>query len=226
MSWKRVGLPSRTFSVYNRGVFLFGHLGITLGLALGAEFAFRRQAVLSSKYERIKEVSDSAAPGPCRSRLAMSISRLDYRIVLLGAMLPDIIDKPVSFLFPVDGRVFGHSLLFFLIIFAVGIYRFLRADRPGFLVLAICSGFHILLDNMWLMPHTLFWPLYGLGFPLCDVTMSGWLTIWFQTLKTEPAVFVPEVIGAFIMILFVVELLRGGSLPMFLRNGVVGKKGN
>ncbi|MCL0076319.1 hypothetical protein M1O17_05635, partial [Dehalococcoidia bacterium] len=60
---------------------------------------------------------------------------------------------------------------------------------------------------------------YGLAFPRYDTT--GWLTNLIETLKSEPAVFMPEIMGAFIMILFMVELLRSRSLLSFLRNGMV-----
>ena len=202
---------------------LFGHIGITLGLALGAEKALRRRALFLSRSEQIREVANPSPPAPRPSRLATAAALIDYRLALLGSMLPDIIDKPVGIYFLGDifsnGRIFGHSLLFFLIILLAGLYSYLRSGRSGILVLSLCSGFHLILDQMWLEPRTLFWPLHGLTFPRYEI--ADWLTNLIETLKSEPAVFMPEIMGAFIMILFMLQLLRSRSLLSFLRKGIV-----
>ncbi|MCL0061025.1 metal-dependent hydrolase [Dehalococcoidia bacterium] len=202
---------------------LFGHIGISLGLALGAEKALRRRALFLCRSEQVREVANPSPPAPRPSRLATAAALIDYRLVLLGSTLPDIIDKPVGIYFLGDtfsnGRIFGHSLLFFLIILLAGLYSYLRSGRLGILVLSLCTGFHLVLDQMWIEPRTLFWPLYGLAFPRYDTT--GWLTNLIETLKSEPAVFIPEIMGAVIMILFMVVLLRSRSLLSFLRNGMV-----
>ena len=57
-----------------------------------------------------------------RARL---IRGADLAFVLLGSMLPDIIDKPLgTILFgtPAMGRIFAHTLLFLLLLAAVAIY--------------------------------------------------------------------------------------------------------
>ncbi|MCL0065450.1 metal-dependent hydrolase [Dehalococcoidia bacterium] len=207
-------------------MFLFGHIGITLGLALGADNALRRRALFLQE-SRVSSIEFRGGGRPQNSELQTPNSRaaslIDYRLVLLGSMLPDIIDKPVGIYFLGDtfsnGRIFGHSLLFFLIILLPGLYRYLRSGRLGILVLSLCTGFHLVLDQMWLEPRTLFWPLYGLAFPRYDTT--GWLTSLLEALKSEPAVYLPEIMGAFIMILFMLELLSGKRLLIFLRKGIV-----
>lgn len=84
---------------------------------------------------------------------------VDYRYVILGAMLSDIIDKPLGNIFLYEalnnGRIIGHSLLFALLLTLIGIYR------KNILYIAYGVWMHLLLDSMWLNPVTLFWPLLG-----------------------------------------------------------------
>jgi membrane-bound metal-dependent hydrolase YbcI (DUF457 family) len=87
----------------------------------------------------------------------------DLAFVLLGSMLPDIIDKPlgeVLFGTPAMGRTITHTLLFLLLL---GIAAYYLSD----LRLAWVAGgvlAHLLLDFMWNSPSTLLWPLLG-SFP-------------------------------------------------------------
>lgn len=202
---------------------LFGHIAITLGLALGAEKVLRSRLGFPNRGKAAEEIADRSPPVPRPSRLATTAALIDYRLVLLGSMLPDIIDKPVGIYLLGDtfsnGRIFGHSLLFFLIIFLAGLYRYLRSGRSGILVLSLCSGFHLILDQMWLQPRTLLWPLHGLTFPRYE--MAGWLTNLIEILKSEPTVYWPEIVGILILMLFMLKLLRSRSLLSFLRNGIV-----
>ena len=73
---------------------LFGHLGITLA-------ATQTFAVLWQGKKRFSE-------------------SIDYRLVLLGSMLPDIIDKPLGgFIFKDalgSGRIYAHTLIFLLLL--------------------------------------------------------------------------------------------------------------
>jgi hypothetical protein len=50
------------------------------------------------------------------------------------------------------------------------------------------------LDEMWLSPRTLLWPLYGWTFEKTDV--SHWLKDLLIWLRTDPSVYIPEIIGA------------------------------
>jgi len=118
-------------------------------------------------------------------------------------MLPDIIDKPVGqFLFREtfgSGRIFSHSLLFN--------------------VLLAFSFIHISLDRMWQTPRTLFWPFQGLTFERADLT--GWFGNLFQTMVSEPAVFVPELIGLIVVVVFGWFLIRRKTLIPFIRFGQI-----
>lgn len=95
-------------------------------------------------------------------------NRIDYRFVALGALLPDLIDKPLTwFLFPNafnDDHIFGHALLLPLSLLLLGLFFARRGDARPFLVGAGALT-HLLVDPVVLYPQTLFWPLLGLEFP-------------------------------------------------------------
>src|SRR5438876_766918 len=49
-----------------------------------------------------------------------SPTRIDYRWVLFGAILPDLIDKPLGFLAGLDSRLWAHTFLLLFAILALG----------------------------------------------------------------------------------------------------------
>ena len=151
------------------------------------------------------------------------VEAVDYRLVLVGSMLPDVIDKPLGMYLLRDtfssGRIFGHTLLFFLILLGIGLYLCHRYRWLGGIVLSLCSGLHLVLDQMWRSPKTLFWPILGLSFGKYD--LSNWLPGMWEALMKEPAVYVSEIAGLIILMLFGVELLRNKKVLTFLRSGVV-----
>jgi inner membrane protein len=186
---------------------LFGHVGITLGLSVGVDKALPRRGIFLSRL--------AAIPGA-----------IDYRLVLLGSMLPDIIDKPVGHYFLAgtfnNGRIFAHTLLFFLLLLSVGLYRLWRGGRTGFLILALCSGVHLILDGMWRTPQTLYWPLHGWSFPQgYEAGFWHWLLEMVKALETNPADYIPEIIGLVIFVAIGLVFLRGGKLLYFLKSGAL-----
>jgi hypothetical protein len=138
-------------------MFLFGHIGVTLGIffVLGI-FVPRLKANINPKY------------------------------LIIGALLPDLIDKPlgrVIFATTIaNGRIIGHTLLFSLLIFSIGLYLFEK--RRDIIILSLASGsfFHLMEDQMWETPKTLFWPLFGLRFPKDYIDNSG---IWYLIRELE-----------------------------------------
>jgi membrane-bound metal-dependent hydrolase YbcI (DUF457 family) len=85
--------------------------------------------------------------------------------IVLGSILPDLIDKPVGeLLFPSSigyGRIFFHSLTF-VILFAIAA-TFTFRTRWALPLGAISAGMlvHQLLDGMWWEPRNWFWPFLG-----------------------------------------------------------------
>ena len=171
---------------------LFAHTGITLGLA------------------RLTELS-------------IHPRKIDYRIVLVGSMLPDLIDKPIGIFILgnvfSNGRIFSHTILFHLVLLLLGLYFYRKFGRIEFLTLFFCSGFHLVLDQMWLMPRTLFWPLYGWTFPKYNLT--NWIPNIFEALLRDPVLRVSESMGLIILLISGGQLLRQKRLIIFLRSGVM-----
>jgi len=179
---------------------LLGHTGISLGLA----WLLTRPK------------------GPDKKR--KRVVRADLRLILLGSMLPDLIDKPLGFLCwglsMGNGRTLAHTLLFFIILLLGGLFCALRKKRPGLLTLALASGAHLIFDKMWQYPVVFFWPAYGLKFPLHDkLDILSQIKKWLYTLQTEPFVFLPEIAGGIILFLLFVRAVRNNELKVFWREG-------
>jgi len=93
--------------------------------------------------------------------------RLVAGAAVIGAILPDLVDKPLGLILTGTvgyGRIYGHTLLFFLIVLVAGVLlRHLLSRRASVIVLAVALGIlsHQLLDAMWLEPASWCWPLLG-----------------------------------------------------------------
>lgn len=87
----------------------------------------------------------------------------DLRYLLLGSLLPDIIDKFLYLVTITDNsRTYGHTLLFavgtlFLIMIVTNRNS---TNRKSCLLVPIALLFHLLLDEMWMFKETLFWPIF------------------------------------------------------------------
>ena len=83
----------------------------------------------------------------------------------LGAILPDLIDKPLGHILlnsSIDfGRIYAHSGLFFIAILVLAIAY--RKRKGTWLLMALAAGVlsHLVLDSMWELPVTLFYPFLG-----------------------------------------------------------------
>jgi membrane-bound metal-dependent hydrolase YbcI (DUF457 family) len=134
-----------------------------------------------------------------------SLSRyVDVRFLLVGSLLPDIIDKPVGQYFFRDtfdnGRIFAHTLLFFILLLAAGFFLWKRNRSIWMLSLAAGTFMHLILDESWLVPGTLFWPLLGLTFP--KIETGYWLEDILQALLSDPKTYISELVGLIIVVWF------------------------
>ena len=150
---------------------------------------------------------------------ALGARRIDYRVVLLGAIVPDLIDKPLGRIFFPEyfqtGRLFGHTLLMatFLLL---GIQLTLRgATARRWFILPICMLIHQVLDGMWNDPITWFWPLFGTEFPP-DPAPGHWLG-----LLTSPWQLAGEVVGLAVLVYLgrAYQLQDPALRSRFLRRG-------
>lgn len=134
------------------------------------------------------------------SAIARPIARkLPFRWLLLGTLLPDLIDKP-SFLamglyqhFTTGGWIPGkrglaHTLLFLAVLTMISIWR----RSPGWGAAAVGAATHLLLDffsKTDLSGHlnsdvltVLLWPFLGWHFPTLSYGMHGTVTLAFELL--------------------------------------------
>jgi len=117
---------------------LLAHVGIPAGIIWLSQKTIARAKLKRANKNAVSAVQgtiEAAYPGPPVTR-GFSF-QLDYRLLMLGSMLPDIIDKPLGLWLLVDvfsnGRIFAHSLLFTTLLVAAGIYLCVRGGRCGVL---------------------------------------------------------------------------------------------
>ena len=143
---------------------------------------------------------------------------LDIRLLLIGSMLPDIIDKPVGHIFFREifsnGRIFSHTLLFMMLFAIPAIVFYVKRKKTWLLALSSGIFAHLILDAMWTNAVTLYWPLYGWKFP--RLSEPDILTLWLTGLVKLPVVYIPELIGIFVLAGFFVWLIRRRNLINFL----------
>jgi LexA-binding, inner membrane-associated putative hydrolase len=82
-----------------------------------------------------------------------------------GAVLPDLIDKPIGYMVFADvlgnGRILMHSLLVFCGFLMLGLIIWKRSAHPAVLAVALGIFSHQALDLMWQDPRTWYFPLFG-----------------------------------------------------------------
>jgi inner membrane protein len=92
-------------------------------------------------------------------------SRIDYRFILLGSVLPDVIDVPLSALFAWPGRRGpAHTLLTAVVVSVVVVTVFRGERRLSLFGMGVGWLTHLVGDGMWLVPRTFLWPAFGTRF--------------------------------------------------------------
>jgi hypothetical protein len=185
-------------------MFLLGHIGITVGIVY----------LLVSLWSSRKKTNSPLTP---------LIEDIDFRIVIIAAILPDIIDKTVGMIILRDeianGRLFTHSIVVIGIISICSLIavRIKRGHYLKTLFYVLALTIHLILDSMWENTHTLFWPLFGTSFPRLDIEISDYFTI----ILTDPYVYVTEILGTLIIITLFIrhQLFIKIHLFRFLKDG-------
>lgn len=175
----------------------FGHLGITTAVVkVYDSISYKGKAV-------IKKVP------------------IDYRFILLGSILPDIIDKPIGAYFFRstfhNSRIFAHTLLFSTVLILWGVYLLFKRRSNSVLLLGIGSLIHLILDSMWLYPAILLWPYFGLRFP--QRAEGNWIQSNIDRLFTDPTYFLPEIIGFIVIAYYFIKLIKNKKLMKFIKKG-------
>jgi len=92
---------------------------------------------------------------------------LDYRFAAFGALLPDLIDKPLKwFLIPSlpDDHLWGHTFWLSAILIGAGLLLTLRRSDSRVLLVGFGALTHLIFDPVATDARTLFWPLFGSTF--------------------------------------------------------------
>ena len=144
-------------------MFIFGHIGLTIGLFLILLIIFKKNDYLPE---------------------------IDFRIIAVFAVLPDIFDKIIGNLIFGEslnnGRLFSHTLIF-LAVFII-IFTMIMGSHWWIYSFPIIT--HQLFDTLWFDPYTWLWPMFGWSFEFKDVEVwEHWLT----ALLTNPYIIFTEI---------------------------------
>lgn len=107
--------------------------------------------------------------------------KVDVRFLLLGAVLPDLIDLPIGTFLHGDryatGELWSHSLVLPSLYMAVVVLATRRGrHRRALMAVGVGWLFHLLLDGMWVDRDVFLWPLFGWEIPMGDVPY--WPLAW------------------------------------------------
>ncbi len=170
----------------------------------------------------------TAALGKLVLREGARLRKLDYRLLLLGSLLPDLIDKPIALLLGIQGRSVAHTLLFsisltlFLVLPLIvpNLYPkriAVRLSNP-LPILTVGVWTHLLLDRIWEEPSVVLWPFLGVGFPKATFD----ILLLFRYLL-EPYILAGELLGLGVIgfLLLRYRLYTRSNLLRFLRTGTL-----
>ena len=105
---------------------------------------------------------------------------IDHRLVIAGALLPDVIDVWTG------GRWVAHTVLFSIALLTAVMLgtRGRRLLRRQLLALPIGTFLHLVLDGMWADKQVFWWPIYGSSFGDRAIPSieRGWLDLPLELL--------------------------------------------
>lgn len=92
--------------------------------------------------------------------------RVDYRYVLIGAVLPDVVDGilNVAVVHEPAGRSFAHTLAAVIAVTVFILLVFKGERRLSVFGIGVGWLLHLVGDAMWLAPRTFYWPAFGTRF--------------------------------------------------------------
>ena len=131
------------------------------------------------------------------------LARLDYRLLAVCALLPDLIDQPLAILVFTQShtsQLIFHSLLINLALLVVALLWW-RAAVPY--VLAFAG--HVVLDRMWNHTESFWWPIYGWNVfwqykPMN--TPTEMVNVYLDIITRYPQVWVIELIAILFFVWF------------------------
>ncbi len=152
---------------------------------------------------------------------SLALQRVDYRFILLGSILPDLIDKPLGYLFSakhgIGGKSYGHSLLFLLLLFIISVVQQRKKNRTPIWFLFIGTIAHDIADLMWHFPKIFFAPLYNWKGP--TLPYEAWqVTMRLGILHLRQLVAF-EILGGSILLYFFIRLVKNNKITHFIKTG-------
>jgi hypothetical protein len=147
---------------------------------------------------------------------------VDYRGAAAAALLPDLIDKPLTLtVMSGSGTSQGpsHTLLGQAMLTAATA-RF----KPQWLPYALIANAHLLADQMWKYPHTLLFPFSGRFDSWKFMGTPAAMLHAYTEIATRPAILAVEAVGLALFGWFVRRhrLYNKGPLKRFLLAGQTG----
>jgi hypothetical protein len=152
------------------------------------------------------------------------VPTIDYRAAALAALLPDLIDKPIS-LTLLSNSGTSQGICHTLVGQALLTLTIARLE-PRWLSYALISNSHLVADQMWKYPRTLFFPFSGkldswkfMGSPTAMLNA-------YAEIATRPAIAAVEIVGLALLgwVVYKGQLYRPRFLKKFLWSGQLGKK--
>lgn len=137
----------------------------------------------------------------------------------IGSILPDLIDKPLGlfvFASAIGGRIYIHGLLFFLIVFVIGVLIWVYFHSFAGIAIALGVLSHQLLDTMWRHPINWYYPLFGPFSPDQLTTQENPSNYFFNSIireLTNPS----EWLMAVAIVLILIQILRSLGLLRYER---------
>lgn len=123
--------------------------------------------------------------------------KVDVRFLLLGAILPDLVDLPVGTLILADrystGELWFHSLLVPTLYMSVVLVATRRGRRRrAWMALGIGWLLHLLVDGMWTSQEVFLWPFFGFEIPSGEAPF--WALAWDRA-WSDPWRWATEAVG-------------------------------
>jgi membrane-bound metal-dependent hydrolase YbcI (DUF457 family) len=130
------------------------------------------------------------------TRYTFRDERMDLRLLLFGAILPDLIDTPIglaAFAAVESVRLVGHSLLFAAAVMTLVMLATRRGrPRKKWMPVAIGVLIHLFLDAIWVDPETLWWPAFGWEF---STSGSSDVAAYLSAVLSSPVMWAGETLG-------------------------------
>jgi hypothetical protein len=136
-------------------------------------------------------------------------SRFDFRVLALGAVLPDLVDLPLGGARVLHSVTASVGLMMMVMVATIG----RRAPRKRWLALPIGTFFHLVFDGAWNSTRVFWWPFTGVSWPDAEL----------PSLSRGALSALLEVVGIAIIIWFVrmAGLDRPARRREFLRTGTL-----